>query len=112
MSYNAGEVLAENPQVDYILSGEGERSVPCLLYTSVVETMGERGMGSVLKHFPGYGNNADTHTGIAVDDRPYDSFAASDFLPFRAGIEAGAVSYTHLARGDRAGKRRDRQGRA
>ena len=57
---------------------------------TVVETMGERGMGSVLKHFPGYGNNADTHTGIAVDDRPYDSFAASDFLPFRAGIEAGA----------------------
>ena len=44
----------------------------------------------MLKHFPGYGNNADTHTGIAVDDRPYDSFAASDFLPFRAGIEAGA----------------------
>ena len=57
---------------------------------TVVETMGERGMGSVLKHFPGYGNNADTHTGIAVDNRPYDSFAASDFLPFRAGIEAGA----------------------
>ena len=57
---------------------------------TVVEAMGERGMGSVLKHFPGYGNNADTHTGIAVDDSPYDSFAASDFLPFRAGIEAGA----------------------
>ena len=31
VSYNAGEVLAENPQVDYILSGEGERSVPMLL---------------------------------------------------------------------------------
>ena len=56
----------------------------------VVSQMAEDGMGSVLKHFPGYGNNADTHTGIAVDDRPYDSFAASDFLPFRAGIEAGA----------------------
>lgn len=31
VSYNAREVLAENPQVDYILSGEGERSVPMLL---------------------------------------------------------------------------------
>lgn len=57
---------------------------------TVVEAMGERGMGSVLKHFPGYGDNADTHTGIAVDDRPYDGFAASDFLPFEAGIGAGA----------------------
>ena len=47
-------------------------------------------IGSVLKHFPGYGNNLDTHTGIAVDDRPYEQFEQSDFLPFRSGIEAGA----------------------
>ena len=49
-------------------------------------------MGSVLKHFPGYGSNADTHTGIAVDERPYETFLNSDFLPFLAGIEAGADS--------------------
>ena len=42
------------------------------------------------KHFPGYGNNADTHTGIAVDERPYEQFTQEDFLPFQAGIEAGA----------------------
>ena len=47
------------------------------------------GMGSVLKHFPGYGDNADTHTGIAVDDRPYEDFVNSDFLPFSAGFESG-----------------------
>ena len=47
-------------------------------------------IGSVLKHFPGYGNNADTHTGIAVDERPYETFTSSDFLPFEAGIDAGA----------------------
>ena len=47
-------------------------------------------VASVLKHFPGYGNNVDTHTGIAVDQRPYDSFETSDFLPFEAGISAGA----------------------
>lgn len=46
-------------------------------------------MGSVLKHFPGYGNNADTHTGSALDERPLETFRAEDFLPFRAGIEAG-----------------------
>ena len=49
-----------------------------------------RAIGSVLKHFPGYGNNADTHTGIAIDRRPYEQFAAEDFLPFQAGIRAGA----------------------
>lgn len=30
---------------------------------TVVEVMDAEGMGSVLKHFPGYGNNRDTHTG-------------------------------------------------
>ena len=57
---------------------------------SVVQTMSEEGVGSVLKHFPGYGNNADTHTGIAYDHRPYETFLDSDFLPFQAGIHAGA----------------------
>ena len=59
---------------------------------AVVEAMGETGIGTVLKHFPGYGNNVDTHTGIAVDQRPYDTFLDADFLPFSAGIAAGADS--------------------
>lgn len=44
--------------------------------------------GLVLKHFPGYGSNVDTHTGIAVDQRPMETFQTSDFLPFQAGMEA------------------------
>ena len=59
---------------------------------AVVESMGETGIGTVLKHFPGYGNNVDTHTGIAVDQRPYETFLDADFLPFSAGIAAGADS--------------------
>ena len=59
---------------------------------AVVEAMGETGIGTVLKHFPGYGDNVDTHTGIAVDQRPYDTFLDADFLPFSAGIAAGADS--------------------
>lgn len=57
---------------------------------AVVTTMKELGMGSVLKHFPGYGNNVDTHTGIAYDKRAYETFQNVDFLPFKAGIDAGA----------------------
>ena len=58
--------------------------------TRTVLTMGDAGEMAVLKHFPGYGNNADTHTGIAVDQRPMETFENSDLLPFQAGIEAGA----------------------
>ena len=36
---------------------------------TVVSVMNEEKVGSVLKHFPGYGNNSDTHTGIAYDNR-------------------------------------------
>ena len=56
----------------------------------VVDAMGEAGVGCALKHFPGYGNNADTHTGVAIDRRARETFETSDLLPFRAGIEAGA----------------------
>jgi len=56
----------------------------------VVSAMEEMGMGSVLKHFPGYGNNLDTHTGIAMDKRPLDQFLKEDLLPFSAGAQAGA----------------------
>lgn len=55
-----------------------------------VATYNQQRMACALKHFPGYGNNEDTHTGIAVDHRPYETFMESDFLPFAAGIEEGA----------------------
>lgn len=43
-----------------------------------------------LKHFPGYGNNADTHTGSSIDNRTYEDITQNDLPPFRAGIDAGA----------------------
>ncbi len=56
----------------------------------VVRTMREQRLGSVLKHFPGYGGSADTHKGVAYDKRRYSAFTDGDFLPFQAGIAAGA----------------------
>lgn len=55
-----------------------------------VHQMNSSNMGAVLKHFPGYGNNKDTHIGSSSDDRSMDDFRGNDFLPFKAGIEAGA----------------------
>ena len=56
---------------------------------TVVEAANSKNLSSTLKHFPGYGGNSDTHTGIATDNRNMESFRDSDFLPFQAGIEAG-----------------------
>lgn len=60
--------------------------------TAVTEEMRTAGMGSVLKHFPGYGSNGDTHTDVITDSRPREQFEQSDFLPFQAGIQAGATA--------------------
>ena len=57
---------------------------------AVVKESKKAGLGAVLKHFPGYGDNGDTHTGIEVDIRPSSTFKNRDLVPFKAGIEAGA----------------------
>ena len=59
------------------------------LIKEMVKVANEININSCLKHFPGYGNNIDTHTGVAIDERSYDSFKENDFLPFEAGIEEG-----------------------
>ena len=56
--------------------------------SELIKTMNEDNMISVMKHFPGYGDNEDTHTGIAIDERSYQNFINSDFIPFESGIEA------------------------
>lgn len=57
---------------------------------SVIEASKETEVSYTLKHFPGYGNNADTHTGTVTDNRTYDSIINNDILPFDAGIKSGA----------------------
>ncbi len=56
----------------------------------VVRAMTESNIASCLKHFPGYGSNADTHTGMATDNRTIEHFRENDFIPFESGIKAGA----------------------
>ena len=57
---------------------------------TVVTAMNECKMVGSIKHFPGYGDNVDTHTSIARDDRDMETFMTRDLAPFRAGIAAGA----------------------
>ena len=83
--------VSTDPQ-DYIYARSfGQPASETAQYvTTVVEAMNGQQMGSTLKHFPGYGNNTDTHEGVARDTRSYETFTQSDFLPFEAGIAANA----------------------
>lgn len=58
--------------------------------SAAVSSYAENGLVSALKHFPGYGDNLDTHTGISIDERPLSELDELDLEPFRAGISAGA----------------------
>ena len=58
----------------------------------IVEELKKSKVGSTLKHFPGYGDNGDSHTAIIQDNRFLDELRQADFLPFQAGIDAGADS--------------------
>ena len=62
-----------------------------------LERMAEYGVGGVMKHFPGYGENGDTHLERIVDDRPLSQLESRDLLPFAAGIQTGlgAVMLSH-----------------
>ena len=55
-----------------------------------VKQMNAKKCVSSLKHFPGYGNNGDTHTDIIVDKRSKKTFVSRDLKPFKAGIKAGS----------------------
>jgi beta-N-acetylhexosaminidase len=61
------------------------------MVTAFVTAQRENGIHATLKHFPGLGNsNTDTHVGMAVAESTLEEMRESDFLPFIAGIEAGA----------------------
>ena len=55
-----------------------------------VTEMNNKNCVSALKHFPGYGNNGDTHTSVIVDKRSKETFETRDLKPFAAGIKADA----------------------
>ena len=64
---------------------------------TVIEASKGLGVSYTLKHFPGYGNNVDTHTGTAIDNRSYEDILTNDLPPFQAGIasDAEAVLVSH-----------------
>ncbi len=77
---------------DYMYSRSlGENTELTSTYAkTVIEASKAAKVSYVLKHFPGYGNNQDTHTAKVTDSRSYDDIRNNDLPPFQAGIDAGA----------------------
>lgn len=63
----------------------------------VIETSKNTGVSYTLKHFPGYGNNTDTHSDSSVDSRTKEEIESNDILPFKSGINSGAeaILFSH-----------------
>ena len=85
--------LSTNPEdFIYIRTFGKEKEEVKELISHMVTYANQNKIASCLKHFPGYGNNKDTHTGSAIDNRSYENFVENDFIPFIGGIEANVPS--------------------
>lgn len=64
---------------------------------TVITASKNTGVSYALKHFPGYGNNKDTHTGSSIDERKYEEIVNNDLKPFKEGIQqqAEAILISH-----------------
>lgn len=92
------------------VAGSGESALGDRVFGSDAQTVGEMvanvvegiegtGVSSCLKHFPGIGDAAeDTHDGRVVSTKTLEEMRESNFLSFKAGIEAGAdfVMVSHM----------------
>lgn len=70
-----------------------------VMVENVVKGLQDNGVSSALKHFPGHGATyTDSHTGYSEVKRTADELRAEEFLPFKAGIDAGAdfVMVSHM----------------
>lgn len=57
---------------------------------TVIEASKNGNVSYTLKHFPGYRDNSDTHTGSSTDNRTLEEIKRDDLPPFEAGIKSGA----------------------
>ena len=83
--------IATNPD-DYMYSrsiGLDEQQTAIFAQT-VIEASKNTGVSYTLKHFPGYGENSDTHLDSSTDNRTLEEITAKDLIPFKSGINQGA----------------------
>ncbi len=70
-----------------------------LMVENLVKGLDDNGVSATLKHFPGAGaTTVDSHTGYSANLRTMEEIRNEEFLPFIAGINAGAdfVMVSHM----------------
>lgn len=73
------------------------------MVSNVVKGLEGNGISACLKHFPGIGSaNEDTHDGRVEITKTLEEMRDSDFIPFKAGIDAGVnlVMVSHVTASD------------
>ncbi len=97
--YDLGINLNLAPVVDIATSSSDymyDRSIgldaddTAIFAKTVIEASKNKGVSYTLKHFPGYGNNSDTHLDTSTDTRTLEEIMEKDIVPFKRGIESGA----------------------
>ena len=63
----------------------------------IAKISADYGVGSVIKHFPGHGNNTDTHFYTTRDTRSLEELKENDLIPFQAAMneENSAIMIGH-----------------
>ena len=89
----APSVDVSTNSTDYIYNrtlGENASLTSTYAKTVIEASKTNNSVSYVLKHFPGYSNNEDSHKGKVVDTRTLDEIRENDLPPFEAGIKSNA----------------------
>jgi len=80
----------QNPVINTRSFGESPDQVSRLT-SAYVRGLRTGGVIATIKHFPGHGDtNVDSHIGLPIISHPRERLDAVEFVPFRAGLVAGA----------------------
>ena len=92
------DVVNANSSYMYLRSASGDAKEVGDYVQTVLSVMEESQVVSCIKHFPGYGDNVNTHDSLAKDNRSLSEYEGKDFLPFRTGIKVGVdmVMVSHI----------------
>ena len=67
-----------------------DAQVDAQMVSNAVKGFQDAGLSAVVKHFPGHGDtDSDSHEGQTVSNRTLEQLRSEEFLPFKAGIDAG-----------------------
>ena len=92
------DVVENQNSYMYLRSASGDATVVAQYVQNVLAVMKKQQVIGCVKHFPGYGDNVNTHAGIASDNKTLSEYQERDFIPFQAGMDVGVdmVMVSHI----------------